>query len=68
MITASNALVTALIGVCSSPIEAGTTTFSELSEEAQDLIVRAVLGEFEDGPPEISEEVRDEIALWASSP
>lgn len=43
------------------------TPFSRLSQEAQDLIVSAMVGEFdESGPPEIPESVKAEIADWAS--
>lgn len=47
----------------------GATSFCRLSEQAQDLIVRAVMGEFNDAPPpEISNPVKAEIAQWASEP
>ena len=39
--------------------------FSELSETAQTLIVNAVVGDYDDGPPEISDDVRAEIEEWA---
>ena len=49
-----------------SPQE-GKTDFEKLSEEAQCLIVDAVLGIYDDTePPKISENVRAEIANWAS--
>jgi hypothetical protein len=49
-----------------SPQE-GSTAFASLGEEAQDLIVRAFLGEFNDSPPpEVSGRVKAEIADWAS--
>ena len=42
------------------------TAFSTLSEEAQELIVSAVVGDFKDtGPPEMPDTVRAEIAAWA---
>lgn len=41
--------------------------FSELSERAQELIVNAVLGAL-DGPPKMSDSVRDEIRAWAWGP
>lgn len=45
-----------------------TTAFSELSETAQDLIVRSLLGEFDDAPPaDIPASVKEEIAAWAST-
>jgi hypothetical protein len=41
--------------------------FSELSPEAQDLIVSAILGDFEkSGPPLMSESVRAELREWAA--
>ena len=43
----------------------GETIFSRLSEEAQQLIVSATLGEF-DSPPDMSDNVREEILQWAS--
>lgn len=50
---------------CSS--QEGSTAFARLSEEAQDLIVRAFLGEFDESPPpETPESVKAEIADWAS--
>ena len=49
-----------------SPQE-GSAAFARLSEEAQDLIVRAFLGEFDDSPPpEMPDSVKAEIADWAS--
>jgi aspartate/methionine/tyrosine aminotransferase len=43
----------------------GTTAFSQLSKEAQDLIVSAAIGEFdESNPPEMSQAVREEIENW----
>ncbi len=45
----------------------GETTFSELSQEAQDLIVSAFMGEFDEtGPPEIPDDVKEEIRNWAN--
>jgi len=45
----------------------GATAFATLSKDAQDLIVRAFLGEFDESPPpEIPESVKAEIADWAS--
>lgn len=41
------------------------TDFSRLSQEAQDAIVGAMVGEYENGPPELSESVKDEIRSWA---
>lgn len=52
-----------------SATEPEATEFSRLSLEAQDLIVRAATGQFEDGPPaDIPESVRAEILAWASAP
>lgn len=45
----------------------GDTHFSRLSEEAQELIVNAVLGMYEDGPPEMSDEIHKELEAWAAS-
>lgn len=51
------------MSVFSKPIH-----FEELSYEAQDMIVRALLGEFEDAnPPEIPESVKLELAAWAAT-
>lgn len=45
----------------------GETAFSRLSEAAQDLIVSALLGEFDEtGVPEMAPEVRAELEQWAS--
>ena len=62
-----------LAAACSLAASAGSplgvTSFSRLSEQAQDLIVRAMMGEFDDAPPQdIPDEVKAEIAQWASEP
>lgn len=62
-----------LTAACSLDASAGSplgaTSFCRLSEQAQDLIVRAAMGEFNDSPPpEIAESVKAEIAEWASEP
>jgi len=62
-----------LAAACSLAASAGSplgaTSFSRLSEQAQDLIVRAAMGEFNDSPPpEIADSVKAEIAQWASEP
>lgn len=44
------------------------TDFSRLSQEAQDAIVGAMVGEYESGPPELAESVKDEIRAWAGIP
>jgi hypothetical protein len=50
------------------PAPTGYQTFRFLSEEAQSLIVRAFVGEFDGGPaPSIPESVKAEIAEWAYS-
>jgi phage replication-related protein YjqB (UPF0714/DUF867 family) len=47
----------------------GTTSFSKLSTEAQTIIVLAAMGGFnESGPPEMSETVKEEISSWISEP
>lgn len=46
------------------PIE-GDTSFSKLSRAAQDAIVWAAMSEDGEPPPELSEEVKDEIRQWA---
>jgi hypothetical protein len=39
--------------------------FNALSDEAQELIVSAVVGEFDKtGPPEIPDDVRKELERW----
>ena len=43
----------------------GTTAFSRLSKPAQDLIVKAAMGQELPLPTEIPEDVRDEIQKWA---
>ena len=45
----------------------GDTDFTRLSEAAQDLIVRSMLGEFESGPPDMPESVREEIQQWTEA-
>lgn len=43
------------------------TDFARLSSAAQELIVDAVLGVYDDGPPSnISESVKEEIAQWCA--
>ena len=44
------------------------TDFSRLSQAAQDAIVDAMVGEYENGPPELEESVKDEIREWAGIP
>ena len=44
------------------------TEFSNLSQAAQDAIVGAMVGEYENGPPELEESVKDEIRAWAGIP
>jgi hypothetical protein len=44
------------------------TDFSRLSQEAQDAIVGAMVGEYENGPPDLAESVKDEIRAWAGVP
>lgn len=44
------------------------TDFSRLSQQAQDAIVGAMVGEYESGPPELAESVKDEIRAWAGIP
>ncbi len=58
-------ILAALSMLAGDPNPEGTTAFSRLSQEAQDLIVGATMGEFESGPPPMSEEVREEIRIWA---
>jgi len=42
------------------------TSFSKLSSTAQDLIIDALMGKFdESGPPEMSPEVRAELEAWS---
>lgn len=62
-----------LTAACSLAASAGSplgaTSFCRLSDQAQDLIVRVAMGEFNDSPPpEIAESVKAEIAQWASKP
>jgi hypothetical protein len=50
-------------------IDQDSLEFRNLSKAAQDFVVRASLGEFDEtGPPQVSPEVRAEIAKWALSP
>jgi len=57
----------ALAASAGSPL--GATSFCRLSEQAQDLIARAAMGEFNDSPPpEITDSAKAEIAQWASEP
>lgn len=44
--------------------DSSLTSFSRLSPIAQDLIVNAIMGEYNDNPPEMTDEVRAEIAAW----
>ena len=45
----------------------GTTRFSRLSEEAQEIIVSSAVGEYDQsGPPPMSDAVRAELLAWAS--
>lgn len=64
-----NGNIIGLIGIsCTlNDFPSGNTSFSNLSEIAQDYIVRAVLGEFHENPPQnIPDDVKMEIAKWAS--
>lgn len=62
-------ILTAACSYASAGSPLGATSFCRLSEQAQDLIVRAAMGEFNDSPPpEIAESVKAEIAEWASEP
>jgi ATP-dependent Clp protease ATP-binding subunit ClpA len=48
------------------PAQKEVVAFQDLSPEAQDLVVRAALGEFDEtGPPEIPEAMREQITQWA---
>jgi hypothetical protein len=59
----------AMLHAFDRPVRDEDTAFSRLSQEAQDLIVRAIVGEFDEaGPPEIPDSVREEIAEWAAGP
>ena len=43
----------------------GTTRFSRLSEEAQEIIVSHAVGEYDkSGPPVMSDSVRAELLAW----
>lgn len=44
------------------------TDFARMSQEAQDAVVNAMMGEYEDGPPDLPESVKDEIRTWAALP
>lgn len=60
-----------LLGQClGGPIATeGETSFCRLSEEAQNLIIGALLGDYDKlGPPEIPESVKNEIAHWVAEP
>jgi len=48
------------------PNEEGQTSFSRLSQEAQDAIVWAAMSGDDETPPKLSDAVRDEIRQWAS--
>jgi|GEM_PF-3083488 len=48
------------------PNEEGQTSFSKLSQKAQDAIVCAAMSGYDEPPPKLSEAVRDEIRQWAS--
>jgi hypothetical protein len=48
------------------PNEEGQTSFSKLSQEAQDAIVWAAMSGDDEAPPKLSDAVRDEIRQWAS--
>jgi outer membrane protein assembly factor BamD (BamD/ComL family) len=45
-----------------------STAFSELSEEAQELIVDTVLGMYKNQPPTVSASVRAELEAWVYLP
>lgn len=52
----------------SKPHMQACTAFSRLSPEAQDLIVRAALGEFDlSGPPPMSDELKAELHTWCNT-
>jgi len=48
--------------------EEESTSFSKLSAEARKFIVNAMVGEYDNAPPEIPESVKAEIAEWAYAP
>lgn len=49
------------------PSPAGNS-FAAMSEEAQEIVVGAFLGEYDQsGPPDIPERVRNEITAWANA-
>jgi len=48
------------------PNEEGQTSFSKLSQEAQDAIVWVAMSGDDETPPELSDAVKDEIRQWAS--
>lgn len=46
------------------PEPQGSTAFSRLSKPAQDLIVKAAMGQALPSPSEIPDEVKQEILYW----
>jgi hypothetical protein len=48
------------------PNREGQTSFSKLSQEAQDAIVWAAMSGDDETPPKLSDAVKDEIRQWAS--
>ena len=49
-----------------TPCHVEPPEFRDLSPETHQIIVKAMLGEYDaDGPPELSESVKDEIRRWA---
>jgi hypothetical protein len=48
------------------PNREGQTSFSKLSQEAQDAIVWAAMSGDDETPPKLSDGVKDEIRQWAS--
>lgn len=65
--TTMEGLMAALAPLSIPEIE-NPTDFSRLSQEAQDAIVGAMVGEYENGPPKLSESVKAEIRAWAEIP
>jgi hypothetical protein len=62
-------LLTCAVFSASEPVEGSKdepkTDFARLSKEAQDLIVRAMCGEFDkSGSPDISDSLKAEIHEW----
>lgn len=66
--TTMTEMMAALAPLGAAPEIENPTDFAKMSQAAQDAVVGAICGDYEDGPPVLPESVKDEIRAWASIP